>query len=215
MASKASNAASERPSGTREAIFDAAERLFAERGFAGTSVRDIVRDSHSSPPSLYHFFGSKENLLVELVADRYASYCDSLEAELASASSAFEVCKKLLDFTLTNMEQQPHTAKFLFSIMFGPQQDIPKEPLRDLLVRWELIVHRRLREVAPDVDETRIGFARTMLNGLITPPVMLFLTSGTAVFPSELSTCFALRVADALTDRHPVCALPSFSVDPD
>lgn len=215
MVSKAQTEASDRPTGTREAILDAAERLFAERGFAGTSVRDIVRDSHSSPPSLYHFFGSKENLLVELVADRYASYCDALEAELESATSAFEVCKKLLDFTLTNMEQQPHTAKFLFSIMFGPQQDIPKEPLRDLLVRWELIVHRRLREVSPDTAEERIAFARTMLNGLITPPVLLFLTAGTAAFPPELSTCYALRVADALTDRHPVCALPSFSLDQD
>ena len=215
MAPKTQPAASDRPVGTRNAILDAAEKLFAERGFAGTSVRDIVRDSQSSPPSLYHFFGSKENLLVELVADRYASYCDALESELASASSAFEVCKQLLDFTLGNMEQQPHTAKFLFSIMFGPQQDIPKEPLRELLVRWELIVQRRLREVAPDVADDRIAFARTMLNGLITPPVLLFLTSGTAVFPLDLSTCFALRVADALTDQHPVCALPSFSIDQD
>lgn len=215
MASKAQTAASERPPGTREAILDAAERLFAERGFAGTSVRDIVRDSHSSPPSLYHFFGSKENLLVELVADRYARYCDALEAHLATASNAFEVCKQLLDFVVTNMEQQPHTAKFLFSIMFGPQQDIPKEPLRELLVRWELIVHRRLQELAPEAPEERIAFARTMLNGLITPPVLLFLTSGTTQFPSDLSTCFALRVADALTDRHPVCALPSFTLDHD
>jgi AcrR family transcriptional regulator len=215
VASKAHTAAPDRPAGTRDAILDAAERLFAERGFAGTSVRDIVRESQSSPPSLYHFFGSKENLLVELVADRYASFCDSLEAELESATSAFDVCKNLLDFTLTNMKQQPHTAKLLFSIMFGPQQDIPKEPLRDLLVRWELIVHRRLREVSPNVPEERIAFARTMLNGLITPPVLLFLTAGTAVFPSDLSTCFALRVADALTDRHPVCALPSFSLDQD
>jgi len=212
---KPQSAAPERPAGTREAILDAAEKLFAERGFAGTSVRDIVRSSQSSPPSLYHFFGSKENLLVELVADRYASYCDALETELEPATSAFEVCKKLLDFTLTNMEQQPHTAKFLFSIMFGPQQDIPKEPLRDLLVRWELIVHRRLREVALDASEERISFARTMLNGLITPPVMLFLTSGNAVFPADLSTCFALRVADALTDHHPVCALPSFTLNQD
>jgi hypothetical protein len=54
-----------------------------------------------------------------------------------------------------------------------------------------------------------------MLNGLITPPVLLFLTAGTAVFPTDLSTCFALRVADALTDRHPVCSLPSFSLDED
>ncbi len=215
VATKAQTASSARPAGTREAILDAAEKLFAERGFAGTSVRDIVRDSHSSPPSLYHFFGSKENLLVELVADRYASYCDALEAHLATAANAFEVCERVLDFTLTNMEQQPNTAKFLFSIMFGPQQDIPKEPLRDLLVRWELIVHRRLREVAPDVPDERIAFARTMLNGLITPPVLLFLTSGTTGFPSELPRCFALRVADALTDRHPVCALPSFSLDQD
>ena len=203
----------ERSTGTRAAILDAAEALFAERGFAGTSVRDIVRTSQSSPPSLYHFFGSKENLLVELVADRYESYCDALEAHLATATTAFEVCKQLIDFVLTNMSQQPNTAKFLFSIMFGPQQDIPKEPLQELLVRWELIVHKRLVRVAPDAPEERIVFARTMLNGMITPPVLLFLTSGITVFPDDLSTCFALRVADVLTGRHPVCALPSFAVD--
>jgi AcrR family transcriptional regulator len=213
VATKTDTAAPERPAGTREAILDAAEKLFAERGFAGTSVRDIVRASESSPPSLYHFFGSKENLLVELVADRYASYCDALEAHLATATSAFEVCKQLIDFVLTNMNQQPNTAKFLFSIMFGPQQDIPKEPLKELLVRWELIVHQRLNDLAPGVPEERIIFARTMLNGLITPPVLLFLTSGTTTFPPDLSACLALRVADVLTDRHPVCAWPSFAVD--
>ena len=67
MANKADTAGAERsdrPAGTREAILEAAEELFAERGFAGTSVRDIVRVSNSSPPSLYHFFGSKEKLLI-------------------------------------------------------------------------------------------------------------------------------------------------------
>ena len=204
-----------RNTGTREVILETAERLFAERGFVATSVRDIVGEAETSAPSLYHFFGSKENLLVELVADRYESYCDALEAHLATATTAFEVCKQLIDFVLTNMSQQPNTAKFLFSIMFGPQQDIPKEPLQELLVRWELIVHKRLVRVAPDAPEERIVFARTMLNGMITPPVLLFLTSGITVFPDDLSTCFALRVADVLTDRHPVCALPSFAVDED
>jgi AcrR family transcriptional regulator len=211
MGEHADPVSGERPIGTREAILDAAERLFAERGFAGTSVRDIVRDSDSSPPSLYHFFGSKENLLVELVADRYTTYCDGLENHLADATSAFEVCKWLIDFVLTNMDQQPNTAKFLFSIMFGPQQDVPKEPLRKLLVRWELIVHERLLDVAPGVPEERIVFARTMLNGLITPPVLLFLTSRFTKFPEDLSSCLALRVADTLTDRHPVCAWPSLA----
>ena len=212
VAGDGNTAASERPIGTRDAILDAAERLFAERGFAGTSVRDIVRASDSSAPSLYHFFGSKENLLVELVADRYERYCSALEGRLATANTPFEVCKRVVDLALANMRQQPNTAKFLFSIMFGPQQDIPRESLKELLLRWELIVQQRLREVAAGVPEERVTFARTMLNGLVTPPVLLFLTSGITAFPSELSSCLALRVADVLTDEHPVCPWPSFVV---
>jgi len=216
VANKADTAGAERsdrPAGTREAILEAAEELFAERGFAGTSVRDIVRVSNSSPPSLYHFFGSKENLLIELVTDRYTRYCDALEAQLASASSALEVCQQLFEFALTNMAQEPKTAKFLFSIMFGPQQDIPKEPLKELLLRWELIVYERLRAVAPDVAEERVIFAQTMLNGLMTPPVLLFLTAGIKTFPPELPACLALRVADVLTDEHPICAWPRLGME--
>jgi AcrR family transcriptional regulator len=203
----------QRNSGTREVILETAERLLAERGFAATSIRDIVGAAGISAPSLYHFFGSKENLLIELVTDRYTRYCDALEAQLASASTAFEVCKQFFEFALENMAQEPTTAKFLFSIMFGPQQDIPKEPLRELLVRWELIVHERLCEVAPDVSEARVVFARTMLNGLMTPPVLLFLTAGIKTFPKELPACLAFRVADVLTDEHPICAWPSLAVD--
>ena len=210
MGNQANTSTAERPVGTREAILDAAERLFAERGFAGTSVRHIVRESDISPPSLYHFFGSKENLLVELVADRYDRYCAALED---AAATPFEVCKFVVDLALENMKHQPNTAKFLFSIIFGPQQDIPREPLKDLLMRWELIVQERLRAVAPGVPEERITFARTMLNGLVTPPVLLFLTSGITEFPSDLSTCLGLRIADVLTDEHPVCAWPSFNFD--
>ena len=104
--------ATERPAGTREAILDSAERLFAERGFAGTSVRDIVRDSESSPPSLYHYFGSKENLLVELVADRYGRYCSALEDAVAATATPFEVFKSVIDLALENMRREPNTAKF-------------------------------------------------------------------------------------------------------
>jgi len=88
---------------------------------------------------------------------------------------------------------------------------VPKGPLQELLVRWELIIHQRLRDVAPGVSEDRLSFVRTMLNGLIAPPILLFLTTGIKSFPTELSNCLALRAADVLTDAHPVCVWPSFS----
>lgn len=50
------------PEGTKRAVLDAAEQLFAERGFAGTSMRDISDASGVSQPLIQHHFGSKDGL---------------------------------------------------------------------------------------------------------------------------------------------------------
>lgn len=50
------------PEGTRRAVLDAAERLFAERGFSGTSMRDVAEASGVSQPLIQHHFGHKEEL---------------------------------------------------------------------------------------------------------------------------------------------------------
>jgi len=48
--------------GTRRAILDAAQRLFARNGFSGTSMREIAKASGVSKPLIHHYFGSKEGL---------------------------------------------------------------------------------------------------------------------------------------------------------
>src|SRR5262250_2278302 len=48
---------------TRAVILDAAERRFAERGFAGVSVREIASDAGlKNQASLYHHFKNKKAL---------------------------------------------------------------------------------------------------------------------------------------------------------
>lgn len=47
---------------TRLAVLDAAETLFAARGFAGTSMRDVACASGISQPLIHHHFGSKQDL---------------------------------------------------------------------------------------------------------------------------------------------------------
>jgi len=63
---------------TREAVLTAAEQLFAENGFAATSMRDISNASGVSHPLIHHHFGSKQDLydavkrrLVEDYAKRF------------------------------------------------------------------------------------------------------------------------------------------------
>lgn len=51
----------------REQILDAAGRLFATRGFAATSTREIAEKVGVRQASLYHYFGSKDEILADLL----------------------------------------------------------------------------------------------------------------------------------------------------
>lgn len=66
------------PEAVKKAVLDAALELFAQHGFADTSVRDISRCSGVSHPLILHHFGSKEELynavkrrVVEGYAERF------------------------------------------------------------------------------------------------------------------------------------------------
>ncbi|MET1075659.1 MAG: TetR/AcrR family transcriptional regulator [Umezawaea sp.] len=53
------------PTGTR--VRDAAIELFAERGFHGTGIRDLAERAGLSSATLYHYMGTKEDLLVSIM----------------------------------------------------------------------------------------------------------------------------------------------------
>ena len=54
---------------SRQAILDAAARLFAERGYAGTSVDAIVRAAGITKGGLYFHFSSKRALALAVIAE--------------------------------------------------------------------------------------------------------------------------------------------------
>ena len=56
---------------------DAAEALFIERGYEGTSIRDVARRAHSHLGTLHYFWGSKDALFRAVCARRF----DPIQAE--------------------------------------------------------------------------------------------------------------------------------------
>ena len=70
--------------GTGQVIVDAAIRLFHERGFHGTSVRDIAREADVGIATLFHHHASKMALLNGIVA----ADVDELAARVRGAVSA-------------------------------------------------------------------------------------------------------------------------------
>lgn len=53
---------------TRLALLDAAGKLFAERGFDRTTVRDIAKEAGANQSLLFRYFGSKEALFEAVIA---------------------------------------------------------------------------------------------------------------------------------------------------
>ncbi len=63
------------PIAVRTAVLDAALELFAQHGFADTSLREISKKSGVAHPLILHHFGSKESLYTEVkrrVVEGYA-----------------------------------------------------------------------------------------------------------------------------------------------
>lgn len=82
-----------RPDGeiSRARILDAAERLLAERGYVGTSIAAISRESGLPASSIYWFFESKQDLtgaVIERAAERFVDGLGESNPKQAAAPEA-------------------------------------------------------------------------------------------------------------------------------
>ncbi|MEU3862707.1 ScbR family autoregulator-binding transcription factor [Streptomyces sp. NPDC028722] len=64
----------ERAKVTRRSLLEAAARLFAEQGYAATSVNDISARSGRTSGAVYFHYAGKEGIAVAVVQDRFATW---------------------------------------------------------------------------------------------------------------------------------------------
>jgi AcrR family transcriptional regulator len=82
---------------TRQRIIDTATELFVERGYAGTSVRDIAERLGMTTGSLYYHFASKDALLYALVAPLFDAMARFVDAARDSGSVSPTFVRELVD----------------------------------------------------------------------------------------------------------------------
>jgi len=93
---------------TAERILQAAARLFAEKGFANVSVRDICKATGTTAPVIYYHFGSKKGLF-EAVARKQISM-DGFISKLKEATVSQDAGKGLVSFIDTYLSSFPERA---------------------------------------------------------------------------------------------------------
>jgi AcrR family transcriptional regulator len=78
----------------REQLLDISRRLFAERGFEGTSIEEIAARADVSKPVVYEHFGGKEGLyavVVDREVERFIAMATRLLAGEDNTTEKFEV----------------------------------------------------------------------------------------------------------------------------
>ena len=91
----------------REAILDAATKLFSVHGFAETGIDEIGEAVGITGPAVYRYFASKQDLL-GAVLDRAASQVSALPARVrAEATSPDDAVRRLVEYLVALTHRGP------------------------------------------------------------------------------------------------------------
>lgn len=94
-------------------ILDSARKIFVEKGFDGTSIRDIATDAEVNIAMVNYYFRSKENLFQQVFIDIYGNL---LENAIAGENENLNLRQKidlLVSFILDNVSKTPRLPLFV------------------------------------------------------------------------------------------------------
>jgi AcrR family transcriptional regulator len=102
-----------------------AERLFAERGVPGVTMRELARQLGVSAMTPYRYFKDKESILAAVRATAFGNFATTLEQAALTPGNAAEradaVGRAYLDFAFA----QPHAYKLMFDLSQPDEQRFP------------------------------------------------------------------------------------------
>ncbi|UUX96400.1 TetR/AcrR family transcriptional regulator [Aquabacterium sp. J223] len=165
MTTAAKTARRARPAESARARFlDAAERLFSERGYDGTSVRAIAEAAGANLGALHYYWGSKEALLEEMCERRLRPVAEErirrLDECLVRAAGGVpdlrEVLEAFLAPALLHEDQSEQERQQVGRLLACLNTSAAPEVLRvraNLIDETSLRTVRLLRQACPQLDD--------------------------------------------------------------
>jgi TetR/AcrR family transcriptional regulator len=125
MASSKRSVESHSDQTVRQRLLARATELFARKGYASTTVREIVEAAGVTKPALYYYFRNKEGLYLELMQEAWKRFDTILDGVPNESGTIKERIIHLLDQILGLVLDQIEVARIGYSIYYGPPQGTP------------------------------------------------------------------------------------------
>jgi AcrR family transcriptional regulator len=149
----------------KDRLLDAAEEIFCERGFKGTSIRDIAAFAGCNIASVNYYFGSKEKLYEEVWRRHLIPMRDARIASINKIMSQVETRPNLEDllrsFADTFVGSMADTRKVLQLGKLMAREYIDSHLPTNMFVNEVMTptitaMHGALMKTCPDLDESKI-----------------------------------------------------------
>jgi AcrR family transcriptional regulator len=97
----------------RRNIVGAARALFAEKGYSGTTVDEIVAKAKTTKPMLYYYFGNKEGLFAAVLEEVYAGMREIENSLRVIHLPAVDAMRKAVQVTFDYHAQHPEWVRLI------------------------------------------------------------------------------------------------------
>lgn len=94
-------------------IFEVAEKLFAENGYDGTSIRTIAKEANINIAMISYYFGSKEKLLEQLLNYKTADFTQELEDILRTSQEYFVKIEQIITLVIRRIHKNRRVYKII------------------------------------------------------------------------------------------------------
>ena len=112
---------------TRAQILRAALKLFANNGYAATSIQHIVSDAKVSKPALYYHFRDKADLFAALVNEALDERYDIMRHAAASATDIRGQLTAVLDALFSYFIKNRDLTRLAFTMAFAAPGEVPRD----------------------------------------------------------------------------------------
>lgn len=109
---------------TRQRILESARRLFAERGYDGTSNRALADAVGLTTGALYHYFDRKLDLYVAVYEATQSHVYDHLEAPVRDEETFIDALRGVLEAAHSLNNDDPSLARFLGSLRVDAERHV-------------------------------------------------------------------------------------------
>jgi AcrR family transcriptional regulator len=159
----------------RITILNAATEFFANRGYAGASIREICKAACVTKPVLYYHFQSKEHLYQELMSDIFNQTRNDLLRLSKFEGTLRDRLILYVHSQFINSKKDPNINRLLFRMMFSPEGEYPYFNFVKEFKRERKVVAGFIRKQFPEVKTSDPELISTALMGMMLIAILEFL----------------------------------------